>query len=109
MVQDKLQQGSVTMALKAGRIEEEWTRWREYNQEKDKRQNHGLKHLASGIPVDVGTLRRIDGRPTADDPLIVTHANWLKEREDIADACHQTEPFWTEMAKATTKLFATLP
>jgi hypothetical protein len=103
VVQDKFQRGSVTMALKAGRIEEEWTRWREYNQEKDKRQNHGLKHLASGIPVDVGTLRRIDARQMADEPLVVTRANWLKEREDIADARRQTGPFWTEMAKATTK------
>jgi hypothetical protein len=70
------------MALKAGRIEEEWTRWRDYNQEKDKRQNHGLKHLAQALPVDMGTLRPIDARQMADEPLVVSRAQWLKEREE---------------------------
>ncbi|KAJ9092195.1 hypothetical protein QFC21_006941 [Naganishia friedmannii] len=30
-VRDKSQEGSVSMALKAGTIEKEWTRWRNYN------------------------------------------------------------------------------
>jgi hypothetical protein len=98
-MQDKFQRSSIAMALKGGRIEEleEWARWRAYNKEKDAREEHGQRHLYRGLPVDMGTLRRIDARQMADEPLVQKRSGWLKEREDLLDDRQETSHTWSEM------------
>ncbi|KAJ9093716.1 hypothetical protein QFC21_006312 [Naganishia friedmannii] len=47
----------------------------------------------------MGTLRGIDARQMADEPLVVSRGQWLKEREDVADARRETGPIRIELAK----------